>query len=41
MEKEIKKKGKKLGGCSAEELDLAWEKVKTKKNEKLILGQKN
>jgi len=31
MEKEIKKKGKKLGSCSAEELDQAWEKVKTKK----------
>jgi len=31
MEKEIKKKGKKLGSCSAEELDQTWEKVKTKK----------
>jgi len=31
MEREIKKKGKKLSSCSAEELDQAWEKVKAKK----------
>ena len=31
MEREIKKQGKKLSSCSAEELDQAWEKVKAKK----------
>ncbi|HRD02345.1 MAG TPA: nucleoside triphosphate pyrophosphohydrolase [Candidatus Saccharicenans sp.] len=31
MEREIKKKGKNLGNCSAEELDWAWEKIKEHK----------
>jgi MazG family protein len=34
MEREIQKQGKSLNGCSAGELDLAWEKVKNKKTKR-------